>query len=248
MVAILPAAGLGTRMAKLTGGTPKELVTLGRHSVLERVIDEAIVAGADEIVVVSSRSKPQIEEQIAEWRKGRFREANLRVAYQDKPCGLSDAILSAQVTDDALVMLADSVIFGNSPSPRMANLLEIGLAGCIAVEMVSDAEVHRYGMCEVDDVGTIRRIVEKPQPSQIVSRWAVAARYAFSAAVMSALPHWLAEEAATREPGEIPLTPLLIRAIADGAELKAVALQPDQKRVDCGTPEEYEAARRLNWD
>jgi hypothetical protein len=55
-------------------------------------------------------------------------------------------------------------------------------------------------------------------------------------------------ESALASVKEISLAALLQRGIAEGFEIKAVALQPDQSRVDCGTPEEYAEARRLPWD
>jgi dTDP-glucose pyrophosphorylase len=249
MVAIIPAAGLGTRMAALTGGEPKELLPLGRQSVLERVIDEAVRAGADETVVVSSARKPGIEKAINEWSQGRFREAKVRVVNQSTPRGLADALMSApDIEDEVLILLGDCVFEGSSPAERMATLLYRGGDGCVAVETVSDDEVSRYGICEIDEMGAIRRIVEKPRPEDIASRWAVAARYAFSSPLFSRLREWFDEASRDCPESEITLTALVQTAIENGFDIKAVALQPDQARVDCGTPEEYAAARRLAWD
>lgn len=231
-------------MAALTGGTPKELVTLGRRTVLERVVDEAMHAEVDEIVVVSSPAKPAIEEAVNEWSKGRFRDARLRVAYQSEARGLADAVFSADVEDDVLVLLGDCVFNGGSPVERMSNLVYRGIDGCIAVESVSDADVSRYGICEVNEMGSISRILEKPKPNETQSRWAVAARFAFSARILARI----AELAQGITGPDLPLTPLIAQAIAEGADLKAVALQPGMERVDCGTPEEYQAARRMPWD
>lgn len=231
-------------MAALTGGMPKELVTLGRRTVLERVIDEAMHADVDEIVIVSSPAKPAIQTAVEEWSAGKFREARLRVAFQSEPRGLADAVFAADVEDDVLVLLGDCVFNGGSPVERMSNLVYRGIDGCIAVENVPDADVSRYGICEVNDMGSISRIIEKPNPTETDSRWAVAARYAFSARVLARM----AEIAQEITGPDLPLTPLITQAIAEGADLKAVALQPGMDRVDCGTPEEYQAARRMPWD
>ncbi|AIE87995.1 sugar phosphate nucleotidyltransferase [Fimbriimonas ginsengisoli] len=245
MLALIPAAGLGTRMAAVTGGAPKELLPLGRRAVLRRIVDEAIAAGADEVVVVSSPKKPQIEAALADWQSEI--QIPLRVAYQQSPRGLGDAIFCAEPEGDTLILLGDCVYDGGSPSDRMATLVYRGIDGCIAVETVPDEEVSRYGICQVDEMGGIRDILEKPQPHETTSRWAVAARYAFTGPVMDHLGEIFSQISAARPVGEISLTDLLRPAIQSGVDLKAVALQPGQARVDCGTPEEYAQALRLSW-
>jgi dTDP-glucose pyrophosphorylase len=247
MIAIIPAAGLGTRMAALTGGAPKELLPLGHRSVLRRVIDEAISAETDEVVVVSSHAKPQIEEIVTEWRRDTG-DVRLRVAYQSSPLGLADALFAAEVEDDVLVLLGDCVYRGGSPVDRMATLVFRGMDGCIAVEQVPDEETRRYGICEIDDMGGIRRIVEKPAPDETSSRWAVAARYAFAAPVLGHLEELYLAARLQQPTGEVNLSGLMHQAIQNGVDLKAIALQPGQERVDCGTPEEYAEAHRLPWD
>lgn len=237
MIAIVPAAGLGTRMAQITHGRPKELLSLGRRSVLQRIVDEALEADADEVIVISSPQKPELDEAALSIPK-------VRVVHQTEPRGLADAVLTVESEDDVLVMLGDCAFHGGSPSPRMATLVFRGIDGCIAVEEVSDDEVSRYGICEVDGMGSIRRILEKPSPMDTSSRHAVAARFAFTPGVWSHLRQIYAELGG---PPDLPLTPILQRAIDTGVELKAVAVQPGQTRADCGTPEEYASARRLDW-
>jgi UTP--glucose-1-phosphate uridylyltransferase len=240
MQAIIPAAGLGTRMQAITGGAPKELLPLRGKPILQWIIEEALEAGVDGIVVVSSEAKPAIGEAIDTWRLGRLREANLRCVNQSAPLGLAHAILSAQVeNEDALVLLGDCVFFGGSPCERMVNLVYRGMDGCIAVEEVPDEEVRRYGICEINDIGAIQRVLEKPQLSETASRWAIAARYAFSGQFMSLLADLYNLHSGAVE---VKLTDLFVEGIQKGIDLRGVALQPGQQRIDCGTPEEYAAA------
>lgn len=225
-------------MAVVTQGRPKELLKLGRRTVLDRIIEEAREAGADEIVVVTSPNKPEIAEALA--------DQDVRIAIQPTMRGVADAVVRASVDDDVLVMLGDAVFLGGSPSARMAELVYKGLDGAIAVERVSEADMSLYGIVEIDDFsGGIRRILEKPKPNETPSRWAVAARYAFSRPLMAEITDAVGLAEAS---GEIGLTQILMQAIAGGTDLKAVALQGEQQRVDCGSPEEYSAARRLPWD
>jgi UTP-glucose-1-phosphate uridylyltransferase len=242
MIAIVPAAGKGTRMASVTGGKPKELLRLGSETVLGRVLEEAREAGCERAVVVNSPDKPEIDAFLAE-------QPDIAVAYQAEMKGLAHAIACAEAESDVLVLLGDVVYHGGSPAERMANLLYRGLDGCIAVEHVPEERVQHYGICDVDEgIGQIRKILEKPAPHQTESRWAVAGRYGLSHRAMQFLGDYvLAHDRADRA-AEIDLTGAINAMIESGMDFRAVALQPDQERVDCGNPEEYAAARRLPWN
>lgn len=240
MQAIIPAAGLGTRMHAITGGSPKELLPLWGKPILQWIIEEAIDAGVDGVVVVSSENKPAISEAVQEWGRGRFREVDLRCVNQTAPLGLAHAILSAQVeNDDALVLLGDCVYIGGSPCERMVNLVYRGLDGCIAVEEVPDEEVSRYGICEINDFGVIQKVLEKPLLSDTSSRWAIAARYAFGEQFMSQIRELYNSHVGEQE---VKLTDLFVESIQHGIDLRGIAVQPAQQRIDCGTPEEYSLA------
>lgn len=238
MKAIIPAAGKGTRMAEITGGAPKELLPVGGRSILARVVEEAREAGADEVVIVNSPAKTGID-AVAPSLKA-------TVVYQPTMRGLAHALSMVPADSDALVLLGDCLYAGGSPLARMANLLRMGLDGAIAVETVPDEEVRRYGIVEVDGMGSITRFLEKPQPSETESRYAVAARYAFSQRFLDYLSGYVAHHLNRRE-GEINVTEVMAAAANEGFEFKAVALQPGQQRVDCGTPQDYIEARRLHW-
>jgi dTDP-glucose pyrophosphorylase len=226
-------------MAQITGGGAKELLKVGRLTVLERVIEEAREALVDEIVVVSSREKPDLTE--AALRLG------ARVAFQDLPRGLADAVACAEVEDEALILNGDCVYGGGSPAYRIAELVRRAIPGCIAVEQVDDAGANLYGIAEVDEnTGGIKRVLEKPGPEGTSSRWAVAGRYAFGAAFMAFLSKYCRE--IELAPGqEISLTPIFNAGIEAGFDLKAVPIQPGQERLDCGDPEGYANARRNGW-
>jgi UTP--glucose-1-phosphate uridylyltransferase len=229
-------------MSEVTAGKPKELLKLGRKTVLQRVIEEAREAGADQVVVVNSPDKPEIDEFVHE-------QPGVLVAYQNQPHGLTDAVAGAGLEEDCFVLLGDVVFQGGSPLERMGNLVFRGIDGCIAVEQVTDEKVSLYGIVEIDETsGGIRRILEKPQPSETGSRWAIAARFAFSGRFMSFLSDYRSTTSERDAKGEINLTQALNEAIEQGMDLKAVALQDGQQRVDCGSASEYDAARRLEWD
>jgi dTDP-glucose pyrophosphorylase len=240
MVAIVPAAGKGIRMTSITGGSPKELLRLGRKTVLERIVDEARLCDPREIIVVSSPQKPQVS--LAATHLG------ARVELQVRNAGLADAIACAGVEDDAIILYGDCAFAGGSPSPRLAELIRKGIDGCIAVEPVDDAGTLQYGIVEVNEYsGGIQRILEKPGPHATSSRWAVAARFACSVQLMSYISSYL-QTKPVPEGTELSMTPIFEAAILEGFDIKAAPLQPGQQRVDCGSPEEYSAGRWLQWD
>ncbi len=227
-------------MRPVTGGAPKELLPLGSLSVLARVCKEAREAGADRIRVVSAANKQSLSD--AAERLG------AEVVLQKEPLGLADAISAGADDDDALILFGDCVIWGGSPVSRMSDLIFRGIDGCVAVEAVSDEDTRRYGILEVSEFsGQVIRSLEKPGPQVTSSRWAVAARYAFSSRLMSFLVE--VRQKWTPSPGEeLSLSPVLDTAIEAGFDIKAVSLQPGQERIDCGSPEEYATALRLAWD
>lgn len=240
MVAIIPAAGTGTRMKAVTGGKPKELLRLGRSSVLGRVVQEARECDVDHVMVVSSPTKPELSISAT--------EMGARVELQIKPLGLAHAIAAASVEDDAVILLGDCVFHGSSPAPRLTELIRKGIEGCIAVQEVDDSGTHLYGIVEVDEgTGGIKSILEKPGPQMTQSRWAVAGRFAFGVRLMAFISEYVGQHP-PQEGRELGLTEVLQYAIAQGFDLKAVPLQPGQTRIDCGSPEEYAAARWLQWD
>lgn len=223
-------------MAPLTGGKAKELLPLGSRSVLARILAEAREAGADRIVVVNSREKPEIDAAVEGM-------ADVRVAYQSRMRGVADAIAAADVREDALIMMGDAVFQGGSPSARLRQAL-VGADGAIAVETVDDAHVSLYGIV----VGSprVERILEKPAPDETPSRAAVAARYSLNARMMEFL-HLRVRELGSQG-SEITLTQILMDAIRDGAEFVPIALAAGERRVDCGSPEEYAEAVRIPWE
>jgi len=233
----------------VTGGLPKELLPLGSKPVLARILDEAREAGVDGAVIVNGRAKIQIDDAIDEWSHTTFADMPLKVSYQEEARGLGHAVAAGLVDDDALVLLGDVVYFGGSPMTRMANLIHRGIDGCVAVEPVSEADMHLYGVVEFDEfTGCVSRIREKPSPADTESRWAVAGRFAFSQAFMSFITDYCEDPVRLSQPAEINLTEIINSAVSKGMDFRAVAVQPGQERVDCGSVQEYATARKMDWD
>ncbi|MFQ3586192.1 MAG: sugar phosphate nucleotidyltransferase [Fimbriimonadaceae bacterium] len=241
MHAIIPAAGRGTRMAAVTGGRPKELLTLGGRTILERVVQEAEEIGCARIVIVNAPGKPEIDAFVLE----RYGQPNPRVEvrYQKSMRGLADAVASACLAEDAVVLLGDTVMAPRSPARRLADALRQGAFAAVATETVPDDEVSRYGIVEAES-GAVRRILEKPDPGETTSRQAVASRFALSGRALTELAEFVRDWHAARE---VTLSDFLSQAIGRGEPVAAVPLGGDENRVDCGTPEEYASAKELPW-
>lgn len=233
MIAILPAAGLGTRMRAVAGDLPKELLKVGGRSVLQWAIAEALEAGVGRCVVVTSPHKPEIAESCASIGP------DVSIRFQDEPRGLVDAVAAGWTPgEDALVLLPDTLFHPRSPSDRLIQQIRKGADSAVAVQEVRADQVRSYGIFEVDTTtGLATRALEKPDPSVTPSRIAVAARYALSSRMLGLLVERLESH-----PAETDLMSLFACAIAKGLTVATVGLGSDERRLDCGSPEGYAAA------
>ncbi|MCU1368757.1 MAG: galU, partial [Ilumatobacteraceae bacterium] len=132
--AVIPAAGLGTRFLPATKAVPKELLPIIDVPALQLVIDEAVGAGIDHIVIVNSRTKPSIEAyfaespaviaklissgraELAERMQAIGRDVQISFAYQDDPRGLGHAVGCARETvgDEPFAVLLPDELMGTS--------------------------------------------------------------------------------------------------------------------------------------
>jgi UTP-glucose-1-phosphate uridylyltransferase len=228
-VAIIPAAGLGKRMASVTGGGAKELVPICGIPIIDRVIAEAQEAGATEVIIVSSPAKADLNHHLSDYR----------LVMQERAEGFAVATwLGIQAAEPAaryLLLLPDTLYFPQSPSTALGGLES---DFCVAVEVVGDDAVERYGIVE-ESGGEIQRILEKPKLDQTLSRLAVSARYAFGPAFIDVLSAMVTGRGGTEE---LSLTPVVNEACKAGLRCRSLLLSPEQSRLDCGVPEGYHHA------
>lgn len=253
--AVVPAAGLGTRFLPATKAVPKELLPIIDQPALQLIIDEAVGAGVDHMVIVTSHAKPAIEayfqpnpEVIAKLRSsGRDamadrlesigRDVQVSFAYQDEPKGLGHAVgCAAEVVGDEpfAVLLPDELMGSSSLLDQMARLCESTGGSVVGLKEVPHEEVSAYGVIdpdgELDDRGVIavRDLVEKPKPADAPSDLIIIGRYVLTPDVF--------EEIARVRPGaggEIQLTDAL-RAQAARSPFHGVV--SDVLRFDTGNP------------
>lgn len=232
MIAILPAAGLGTRMAEVTSGRPKEMLSLGGIPVLQWVIDECRAAGCQTVAIVGSAHKPEIAGYLAE-----FGDVDLPYFEQPAPKGLADAVRQSNLPPgDALIPMPDTIFLSHSPSAALAAQIRNGAWASVAVREVPLDQVDRYGIVAFEVEGRVTAVVEKPAPFDAPSRFAIAGRFALSGSAMELL------YGKNPLPDRLTLTDILAEGLSQGRLIEAVQVDPAAQFFDCGSPKGYFAA------
>jgi UTP--glucose-1-phosphate uridylyltransferase len=253
--AVIPAAGMGTRFLPASKSVPKELLPIGDTPTLQLVIDEALGAGIDHIIVVSSRNKPAVEQYfapapelltsleasgktaLAERIRSIGSDWRATIVYQDEPRGLGHAVgCAAEAVGDEpfAVLLPDELMGSSSLLAHMNGVCAASDGSEVALKEVPHEDVSRYGVIDpagpVDEDGVVavRDLVEKPPIDEAPSDLVIIGRYVLT-------PDVFGEIAAGRVGalGEIQLTDAL-RAQAARSPFHGIVSNVD--RFDTGTP------------
>lgn len=262
-IAIVPVAGIGTRLLPATKSQPKEMLPVGRRPVAQHVVDELALSGIKRLLFITGKGKHSIEnhfdidgELITYLREtGRedelaeldFERQAMEYFYtrQRRQLGLGHAVLCAKPlvgNQPFVVALGDSIIGLNAQSDivrRMIRQFEDSQADVVvAFEEVPFDEVHRYGVAQprgrIGEVFELERLIEKPNIDEAPSNLAVAARYVFSPAIFEKL-----ERTPPGKGGEIQLTDAIQLLLDDGGKGFGMRLRPDERRFDIGNFESY---------
>jgi len=234
---VIPAAGLGTRFLPATKSVPKEMLPIVDTPTIQLIVEEALRAGAQEIVVVNGRGKGAIEDHFDrsyeletelrnKGKKDLFEQVrrisdSVRIisVRQKEPLGLGHAVLAARhaVGNEWFgVMLGDDVVDGDDPAIcQLARLCQKTGKAAVALMPVPESQVHLYGIGAgkpfEDGHILVDRIVEKPKRADAPSNLAVIGRYV--------LPPDIFEVLANLKPGaigEIQLTDALAVLASQG--------------------------------
>jgi len=259
--AVIPVAGLGTRLLPATKSQPKEMLPVGRKPIVQYIVEELIHVGVEEILFVTGPGKTSLEnyfdmnhelvqmlrekgkeEQLAELEFDRF-HVQYYYTRQRQLLGLGHAVSCARSfvgSEPFVVALGDSIIGLTVQSEvvrRMEQCFEEqGCAAVIAFEEVPPHEVGQYGIARPasdDEVFQLLDIIEKPAPDEAPSNLAVAARYIFTPKIFAAL-----ERTEPGKGGEIQLTDAIKLLIEEGEKVYGVRLQ-GERRYDIGNFESY---------
>ena len=191
-IAVIPAAGLGTRFLPATTVVPKELLPVFDTPSLQHTVDEAKQAGIERVIIVSSRSKPAIE-AFAERVSGGTR---VDVVYQDAPRGLGHAVECARelIGDAPFAVLLPDELLGESTHLRdLIDEHESTGKSCIGLKRVSRDEVSAYGCVAPQGVPdsrgrvAVRDVVEKPNVVDAPSDLVIIGRYVFDRRIWGCL-------------------------------------------------------------
>lgn len=212
--AVVPAAGLGTRFLPATKATPKEMLPVVDKPAIQYVVEEAVAAGMDDVLFITGRSKRPLEdhfdrnlelEDVLRTKNDQHRLALVaestdlaRIHYvrQGDPLGLGHAVLCARhhVGDEPfVVLLGDDLIDPRDPVlPWMIDVREQHGGSVICLMQVPRANIALYGCPAIeftDETGVVRvtDVIEKPDPQDAPSDYAVIGRYLLDPAVFDVL-------------------------------------------------------------
>lgn len=228
--AVIPAAGLGTRFLPATKATPKEMLPIVDKPTIQYIVEEALAAGIEDILVITGRSKRAIEDHfdrsielemnLKEHGKEKELEvvrkiSDIRIHYirQKEPRGLGHAILCAQqfIGDEPFaVLLGDDVVDAKVPAlKQLIDVYEKTGSSVLGVQEVPLEKVSNYGIVashatDEPRTFTVSDMVEKPAVEDALSRLAVLGRYVINPEIFAIL-----EKTEPGRGGEIQLTDAL---------------------------------------
>ena len=253
--AVIPAAGLGTRVLPATKAQPKEMLTVVDKPSIQYIVEELVKSGINDITIITGRNKYSLEDHFDYSyelednleKKGKddmlkmvkeiSEMANIYFIRQKEPLGLGHAILAAKHhigEEPFVVVLGDDIV--HSEVPVVQQMLETREkyrgGSIIGVQEVPENDVSKYGIIapgkRLDDrTVSMEDFIEKPSPEDAPSRYACLGRYILEPQIF----HYL-ETAQPGKGGEIQLTDSILDMIRAGD--KVLAYDFEGKRYDIG--------------
>ena len=257
--AIIPLAGLGTRLLPLTSVFPKELLPINGKPGIEYILDECLEAGVKEIIFIISKKKEMIRDYfhndkfykdiikkkkdpriIKEYKKILRYKKMIKFVYQNKPLGTGDAVLKTKkyIKDKFfLMLLPDDLIIKNNCSKSMIKIHKKYNSSVMASMKVQKNNVSRWGIYKLNKKLDKRNfliddVVEKPSTNNAPSNKAVIGRYI--------LPKKIFSKLLNQKPGkggEVHITDSIQKLIR--ANNKFIAHNFSGKYLDCGSMNGY---------
>ena len=211
--AVIPAAGLGTRMLPATKTVPKEMLPLVDKPVIQYIIEEAVASGIEDILIVTNRAKsamddyfdyyPELETRLNQ--AGKENElfevrraadlANIFYVRQKETKGLGHAIWRAKrfVGDEPFaVLLGDDIMRAKKPvTLQLVEAAEKYGASAVGVQKVATEAISKYSSVKVSPlearVFSVSDMNEKPAPEEMLSNYAILGRYVLTPAIFEIL-------------------------------------------------------------
>jgi len=210
--AVIPAAGLGTRFLPATKAQPKEMLPVVDKPAIQYVVEEAVRAGLDDILIITGRGKRTIEDHFDRSieletrleRSGKFDElkevreisdmAKIHYIRQPEPMGLGAAVAMAEAHvsgEPFVVLLGDEIVVSGNPLGEMIEVYDRYGRSVIAAQEVPRSEIHLYGAVSgefvADNLVRATGVVEKPPADEAPSNLAVVHGYVLTPEIFDAL-------------------------------------------------------------
>lgn len=242
---VIPAAGLGTRFLPATKAMPKEMLPVVDKPAIQYVVEEAVAAGSDDVLVIVGRNKNALAnhfDRVTELehtleKKGDAAKlakvmeasnlADIHFVRQGDPLGLGHAVLRARKHvghETFAVLLGDDLI--DARDVLLSRMIEVSKeksATVVALMQVDPSHIHMYGCAAVEatdesDVVKVKYLVEKPAAADAPSNLAIIGRYVLKPEIFDVL-----EKTEPGKGGEIQLTDAL-EALADDESIAGPVL------------------------
>ena len=257
--AIIPLAGLGTRLLPLSSVIPKELLPINGKPGLEYILDECIKSGIREIIFIISRDKKSIRKYFykdsfykniikkkrndrrlkLEYQKIKKYKKMIKFVYQNTPKGTGDAVLRCKNLIKSkyfLLLMPDDLIIKKNCSKSLIQLYKKYNSSVIASKRVKKTNVSRWGIFDIKKINKrdfiIKDVVEKPTVKNAPSRYAVIGRYILPKKIFKIL-----EKQKAGQNGEIHITDSIRTLILQ--KNKFIGHIFAGKYLDCGSMSGY---------
>ncbi len=257
--AIIPLAGLGTRLLPLTSVLPKELLPINGKPGLEYILDEGIRAGIKEFIFIISSKKKEIKKYFyndsfykkiikkknknkrlkLEFAKIRKYKKIIKFVYQDVPRGTGDAVLKCKNyirSNYFLMLLPDDLIIKNNCSQSMIKLHKKYKSSVIASKKIKKSDVSRWGIFDLKKLNKnsflIKDVIEKPSIKNAPSNYAIIGRYILPKEIFKIL-----QNQKPGKNGEIHITDAIKTLINKNEKILGHIFSG--KYLDCGTMAGY---------
>jgi UTP--glucose-1-phosphate uridylyltransferase len=252
--AIIPLAGLGTRLLPLTSVMPKELLPINGKPNLEYIMEECLEAGVKQFIFIISKKKTSIRKYffndsfykkiikkkkdkriIEEFRKIKKYQKMIKFVYQNKPKGTGDAVLKCEKfikNKYFLMLLPDDLIIKKNCTKEMIKLHNKTKGSIIATKKVDKKTVSRWGILSIKKMNKnyfqINDVVEKPNIKQAPSNYAIIGRYILPSEIFNEI-----KKLKPGQGGEVHITDAIRNLIHKGNYFFGNIFKG--KYLDCGT-------------
>ena len=211
--AVIPAAGLGTRVLPATKSMPKEMFPLVDKPAIQYIVEEAVSSGITDILIITNRGKdiiedhfdrvPELEENLLKTKKFESLECIKKISYlaniyflrQKEPKGLGHAVYLAKSfvgNEPFAVLYGDDVIVSKTPvCKNMISLFEEFQKGVIGIKKVTQDSISKYSSVKLkqirDRVFECSDMIEKPSESEVMSLYAILGRCVLTSEIFDVL-------------------------------------------------------------